>query len=277
MLLAGLLARRLMGRWAAVLAAAFVAVIPFDIQVAHFYAVDTLLLFFVLLTLLACVMLAQGGPAEVPAPRPATDPDGEDDGEVRVPDPWRSWRAGLFVGAACGLALATKISALPLIAPMLVALALRWRRRGVYDALLAGAGMLAAALLVYMVTSPYTFIDWHNFQLQVNEQNQLSRGALDYPYVRQFAGTTPFLYQIQQLLVYDMGLPLGLLARRRLDDSCRLAAGLLRRHRQRLHEVQSLHAPCLRAAGALRRGVAGCTCQVGHSPDRWAGARGSGP
>jgi YYY domain-containing protein len=228
-LLAGLLARRLMGRWAAVLAAAFVAVIPFDIQVAHFYAVDTLLLFFVLLTLLACVMLAQGGPAEVPAPRPAADPDGEDEGEVRVPDPWRSWRAGLFVGAACGLALATKISALPLVAPMLVALALRWRRRGVYDALLAGAGMLAAALLVYMVTSPYTFIDWHNFQLQVNEQNQLSRGALDYPYVRQFAGTTPFLYQIQQLLVYDMGLPLGLLglagfgwalARvwRRLDD-----------------------------------------------------------
>ncbi len=47
--------------------------------------------------------------------------------------------------------------------------------------------------------------------------------------MRQFAGTTPFLYQIQQLLVYDMGLPLGLLGLagfgwalmrvwRRLDD-----------------------------------------------------------
>src|SRR5262249_51260247 len=39
-LLAGLLARRLAGRWAGVLAAAFVAVIPFDVQVSHFYAVD---------------------------------------------------------------------------------------------------------------------------------------------------------------------------------------------------------------------------------------------
>src|SRR5262249_8733523 len=51
-LLAGLIARRLAGRWVALLAAAFVAVIPFNLQVAHFYAVDTLLLFFVLLTLL---------------------------------------------------------------------------------------------------------------------------------------------------------------------------------------------------------------------------------
>ena len=58
-LLAGLIARRLAGRWAALLAAAFVAVIPFEVQVAHFYAVDTLMLFFVLLTLLGCVLLVQ--------------------------------------------------------------------------------------------------------------------------------------------------------------------------------------------------------------------------
>ncbi|HEX8036327.1 MAG TPA: hypothetical protein VF510_20885, partial [Ktedonobacterales bacterium] len=37
-LLAGLLTRRLAGRWTAVLAAAFVATIAFDVQVAHFYA-----------------------------------------------------------------------------------------------------------------------------------------------------------------------------------------------------------------------------------------------
>ncbi len=59
-LLSGLIARRLAGPAAGLLAAAFVAVIPFNVQVSHFYAVDTLLLFFILLTLYGCVLLAQG-------------------------------------------------------------------------------------------------------------------------------------------------------------------------------------------------------------------------
>ena len=220
-LLAGLLARRLAGRWAGVLAAAFVATIAFDVQVAHFYAVDTLLLFFVLLTLLGCVALAQG-------PHVAPVTDSRLDGEPPIAF-WGSWRIGLAVGVAFALALATKVSALPLLAPMLVALALRWRRRGFDEALLAALGMAAAAVIVYLLISPYTLIDWQNFQHQINEQNALSRGQLDYPYVRQFAGTTPFVYPIEQMLLYDMGLPLGLLglagfcwavARvwRRLDD-----------------------------------------------------------
>ncbi|MGZ6286069.1 MAG: DUF2298 domain-containing protein, partial [Ktedonobacterales bacterium] len=140
-----------------------------------------------------------------------------------------SWRIGLVVGAAFALALATKVSALPLLAPLLVALVLRWRRRGFDEALLAALGMAAATVIVYLLTSPYTLLDWQTFQHQVNEQNALSRGQLDYPYVRQFANTTPFVYQIVQMLLYDMGLPLALLGLagfcwavtrlwRRLDD-----------------------------------------------------------
>lgn len=208
-LLAGLLARRLTGRWTSVLAAAFVATIAFDVQVAHFYAVDTLLLFFVLLTLLGAVALAQG-PRITPLPS-ATNATGvsPDDGPLLAF--WGSWRIGLVVGAAFALALATKVSALPLLAPLLVALVLRWRRRGFDEALLAALGMAAATVIVYLLTSPYTLIDWQAFQHQVNEQNALSRGQLDYPYVRQFANTTPFVYQIEQMLLYDMGLPLALL------------------------------------------------------------------
>ena len=202
---AGLIARRLIGRRAALLAAAFVAVIPLDVQVSHFYAVDTLLLFFVLLTLLGCVMLAQGPKSRLKA---AT----QDDEDEFIPRPafWSAWGGGVFVGVSFGLAMATKVSALPLLAPILVALLLRWRRRGLEEALLAVMGLGALAVIAYLVTSPYTLIDWKNFQLQVNEQTNLSQGKLDYPYVRQFAGTTPFLYDIRQLLLYDMGLPLGL-------------------------------------------------------------------
>src|SRR6266496_3752938 len=41
----------------ALLAAALVAFTPFQLQLSHFYAVDTMLLFFVTLTMLACVAL----------------------------------------------------------------------------------------------------------------------------------------------------------------------------------------------------------------------------
>src|SRR5690348_1550232 len=199
-LLAGLIGRRLAGRWAGILVAAFVATIPFDVQVAHYYAVDTLLLFFVLLTLYACIRLVQAPTSAHGADTVAT-----------AAGSGKEWRAGLFTGAAFGLAMATKVSALPLLAPIVVALLLVGRRRGLHDLWLVALGVTSAAVIAFVVTSPYALIDSKNFQAQVAEQTQLSQGLLDFPYVRQYAGTTPVLYQIQQLLLFNMGLPLGLL------------------------------------------------------------------
>ncbi|MEO7001319.1 MAG: DUF2298 domain-containing protein [Ktedonobacterales bacterium] len=205
-LLAGLIGRRLAGGWAGALAAAFVAVIPFEVQVAHFYAVDTVLLFFVLLTLLCCVWVAQSRGLRADAIESAAWTNRD---TARAT--WGAWGMGLALGASYALALASKVSALPLIVPMLVALALLWRRRGFDVALLATAGLLGGAIVTFLIVSPYTLIDWHNFMSQVNEQTALSQGKLDYPYVRQFTNTTPYVYEIQQMLLYDMGLPLGLL------------------------------------------------------------------
>ena len=92
-----------------------------------------------------------------------------------------------------------------------MALLLLWRRRGL-DALFAGMLSIgAAAVLTFLVTSPYAIIDYTNFRRQVDEQTALSQGKLDYPYVRQFADTAPYLYPLRQLLLFNMGLPLGLL------------------------------------------------------------------
>src|SRR5215469_1628817 len=87
----------------ALLAAALVAFTPFQIQLSHFYTVDTMLLFFVTLTVFACVKLV------------------DSDKPIR-------W--SLIVGLGYGLALATKFSAAPLAIPVLVALALRWHKSG---------------------------------------------------------------------------------------------------------------------------------------------------
>ncbi len=188
-LLAGLIARRLAGARAGVLAAALVAVTPLEVQLAHFYAVDCVLLFFVLLTLLGCVRLAQ---------LPATSG-------------WRVWRAGLLIGLGAGLAIATKVSALPLLAPIAVAVYLFARRQGLDAAVMAVLGILGAALLTFFITSPYALLDWTDFQQQVSQQAQLSQGKLDYPYVLQFTETVPYLYQVREMLLYDLGLPLALL------------------------------------------------------------------
>ena len=66
------------------------------VQMSHFYTVDTLLVFFVLLTLLLALRLLER----------------------------RTLGRGVLVGLAFGLALATKVSAAPLVVP--VALAWLW-------------------------------------------------------------------------------------------------------------------------------------------------------
>ncbi len=214
----GLLGRRLAGWRVGLLAAALVAVIPFEVQVSHFYAVDTVLTFFVLLTLLACLWLAQG-PRERMAAAPQDRAsavggvDAGDEADTWQPArlPWHAWRAGLVVGACCGLALASQVSALPLLLRIGLALVLRARRRGLDEGLLGLLGIGAAAILVFAVTSPYALIDWQSFMTQVHEQTALSQGQFDYPYVRQFANTAPYLYEIEQLLRFDMGPLLGTL------------------------------------------------------------------
>ncbi|GAC1657703.1 MAG: hypothetical protein NVS4B7_03590 [Ktedonobacteraceae bacterium] len=172
--------------WAlALLAAALVTFTPLQLQLSHFYAVDTILLFFIMLTLLACVALVK----------------------TAAPVRW-----SILAGLGYGLALATKFSAAPLAVPLLVATALHWRNKSFYSALLALLISLCMTSLAFLIAMPYALLDWPNFVQQVTEQGDLARGLLDLPYVRQFAGTIPYVYEAQNMLLWGMGLTLGLAA-----------------------------------------------------------------
>lgn len=254
---------RLYGARVGLLAAALTATTVLHVQLAHFFAVDTLLAFFVLLTVYLAIGLVE---------RPTLG-------------------RGLGVGVAWGAALATKVSAAPLglvvaVAWVLGVLAERQARRdeglgsgnqgpshafgttdssgsrvggskeagprvqkhsralalaaspgpyseGREDSGRAGVlptadvggvlwrsvwtrpltGMVVtglAALLTFVLLEPYAVIDAVTFATDVAQESQMARGTYDIPYTRQFIGTLPYIYPIQQAMVWSMGLPLGI-------------------------------------------------------------------
>jgi hypothetical protein len=167
------LAKRLERRgWAALFATALVGLAVLNIQLAHFYTADTLLTFFVMLTLNQAAM-------------------------------------------------ATKISAAPVLLVVLVAYGLRQTLRATHPLprvtkfapIIRGValtGIVAGA--VFGAVHPYALVDWRTFLADTIRESQIAWGTLDVPYTRQYAQTLPYLYSIWQTALWGLGLPLGLVA-----------------------------------------------------------------
>ncbi|MDP2953945.1 MAG: phospholipid carrier-dependent glycosyltransferase, partial [Chloroflexota bacterium] len=195
-LLVFLLGSRFYGRRVGLLGAGLVALAILHIQLSHFYATDGLLTFFIVLTVLALL------------------------GATR--------KAGIgsaaLAGLGLGLALATKISALPLLLPVALAYGIyAFSREGdtfswapsevrLKAALRGLAITLAVAAAVFLIAEPYALLDWKTFRSDIVEQSEMVRRVRDYPYTRQYVDTPSYLYQVEQLATWGLGLPLGLVA-----------------------------------------------------------------
>lgn len=203
------LGRRMYGYWTGLLAMALGAFTVLDIQLSHFYAVDTVLLPLVLLALLAAVDIVQR--------------------DRRL--------AYLWGGAALGAALATKTTALLLVIPLGAAgvlaawsgapfptdgrLVSRVRRHyaSVSEQLnrnlqLTLAGFMVAAAS-FVLFEPYAVLDRGQLLGDLAQQTTYlvtNSPPFEVPFTIQYAHTTPYLYQLQNLLFWCMGIPLGLAA-----------------------------------------------------------------
>ena len=188
-----LIGRRMYGRWTGLLAAGFVTFAVIHIQHAHFYRPEP----FTVLTSLAALWAM-----------------------LRFVDRRRARDAALL-GALVGLALAPKVSVAPILAPLL--LSFLWvakdRAGGHWSDLTVGAAtralplaMLAglAALLVFVVTTPYALLDVGTFVGDIQQQTAMARDAWVFPFARQYIDTPAFAYQIWQVAVWGVGLPLGI-------------------------------------------------------------------
>ncbi|MBI5034869.1 MAG: glycosyltransferase family 39 protein [Chloroflexi bacterium] len=209
-----LIGRRLYAATVGLLAAACVAITTLHIQLSHFYAVDTLLTLLTTVTFFFAARYAQMGKR----------------------------RDAILIGVTYGLALATKVTALPLIVPIVVAVVLTADHRpptadpssrfAAQDAAVGRlrsavalvrtwvkqiwavrptlAKILGVALAVFVITQPYMLLDPIRYFGQVGTELLVARGWLDFPYTRQYAGTLPLVYPIVQSSVWGMGLPFGI-------------------------------------------------------------------
>ncbi|MBK9393644.1 MAG: glycosyltransferase family 39 protein [Uliginosibacterium sp.] len=193
-----LLGRLAWSRKVGVLAAGFYAVAVLPIQLSHFWTVDTSASLFATVALIFLVRLARFG---------------------------ERGDAAAF-GAAYGLALASKVSLLPMVACLPLALYFAPRQPGTRFAqwlqcyllpgLLAGVG----AWLTFRIASPYAFSSalWSDFLprtefiAQLFESRRLASGAVDIPPNWQWLGRQAWVWPGMQLLVWGLGLPLGMAA-----------------------------------------------------------------
>jgi len=188
------------GLWGALLYSLSV----FPIQAAHFYAVDSLLGFFILATLYRLIRFYE---------KPI-------------------FKNALLVGICFGLSLATKVSATVLLAAIgaafladLFLILLKKIRRvkpapKIYQQLRLffphllkfGTIIIFFSVLTFLIFEPYALIDFPTFWRQTQEQQAMTKNAYVFPYTLQYVGTTPYLYHLKNLVLWGMGIPLGIIS-----------------------------------------------------------------
>ena len=267
------LGRRAYGRIAGLLAAGAYAFAVLPIQLSHFYAVDVVLTFCVVATVALAARRAEGG----------------------------GWLAWIGAGIFAGLAVGSKFSAILIAAPLVAATWYRAADGSTRRRIVSATGQLAVAgavaALTFVVTNPFAVIELRAYASNVLAQNAMVSGLMDAPYTRQYIGTLPYWYFVQQLSQWGLGWPLGLVAwggfvvgadplrdapsgpRRGRDAG--LGAALLRADRRVSCQIPALHGPAAPLPADLRRGRgARCVSLDGQTlgaagPDRvgWRRAR----
>lgn len=180
-----LMGRRLYGVGAGLAASLLVSSTVLHVQLSHFYAVDTILTFF----LMAGVYLAIT--------------------VVDRPSPGRI----VLTGLVAGLAISTKVSAAPVLLPCALAFLLAERGDGGREAWIEGAAKVLRSLLialpvagaVFFLFHPYVLLDPAPFLRDIGFESAMVRGQMLLPYTVQYLGTVPVVYQVGTLFFWGAG------------------------------------------------------------------------
>lgn len=180
------LAQLLYNRKTGLLAAGFFALTVLSIQQSHYYIVDGIQTFFITTAVYFSVRASYG---------------------ERYRD---YYYAALFIG----FAMATKISSLPiyLVYAFTHFIAMIDGRRRSVSHQLHWAIALVFSVMVMSLCMPYWILDHTNWLRDVREQANMVSGKAKLPYTIQYEHTTPFLYLINNMVIWSVGIPLGIVS-----------------------------------------------------------------
>ncbi len=187
--------KKLFSEKTGLLVAALYTTAVFPIQTSHFYAVDILLTFFTILTLWQIIRYLQ------------------------TPSLQNILLLAIFTAAA----IATKISAILLIAPLGIALMAKTiyphlakkqknLKKSISLFLTQALFFTGVGVLFLFLFEPYAFIDFDSFWQQTTEQAVMTKSAFTFPYTLQYVGITPYWYQLKQIFLWGLGPLLSLFA-----------------------------------------------------------------
>jgi YYY domain-containing protein len=204
-----LMGKLLANRKVGLLAAFLYAWTPFLIQQSHFYAVDTQAAAYGVLTLYFCLRLANGG----------------------------RWGAAIGAGLGLGLAVSSKINMAPLVLiVILAAMQNRWPSVDHEDdpwsplSIISRGGLLlwramplllVAAFTTYATMrlampdmfgspNPLNPLPHKQFLEAIGGASRTSSGELDFPPSHQWAYRANYIFELKNMIVWGMGVPLGL-------------------------------------------------------------------
>ena len=184
-----LIGKRLSNKIVGLVAASLLAVSVISIQNSHFYTVDSLLTLFITASVYLAIEFAKTGKARYLA----------------------------LTGVMIGFALGCKVSALPICFSPIAAIYVYFLTNktkgidlGVKDFLMPVVYCFSCVFLVLVTIQPYMILDWVKYKTDILEQAEVVWRIRDYPYTRQYIGTTPYIYQLLQLMKWGLGVPLGL-------------------------------------------------------------------
>lgn len=170
------------------LAAFLYATMVLPIQLAHYFAVDTFLVFFLTLAFFCLVKMTERGSGK--------------------------WAAA--AGTALGLALACKISAAVFAATAALAFGMylvRFKKPG--RTIILGILFCLAAGLTLRAAQPYLFIDGWRLNPKVianwKELESWERADVWYPPGTQWIHTPHYIYPLENISLWGLGLPLAML------------------------------------------------------------------
>ena len=191
-----LLGKRLWDRRVGLLASSLVALAVVHIQISHFYRPEPLQVFFLMVAFWFMLNVMDR----------------------------RRLRDTALLGLFVGLALAPKVSVLPLLLPLALVFGFRlftdsegkWRVPSPpHAAKIGGHALLAGSIAigVFFITMPYAFLQFGEFVDQITFQAEnVARTAGNVPFTVQYIGSDPFIYELRQTSLWGLGLPLGIAA-----------------------------------------------------------------